>query len=309
MKRYLCAVAVMVYTITTFAAFQVKDDKAKGTLHVTEGTSPVLTFCYGDQLPGGVDKKYTRSCYIHPLWSPGGEVITDDFPKDHPHHHGVFWAWPVVKVREQTTQNWHPHDPPLRHHFVKWLEQTVDDTGATISLENRWLLDNNEEVAREQVQLVIHPQSGLTRYIDVGITIQAVGGPLTLQGTHEGRKGYGGFCWRAAPALGNAIITTESGISKDDLVNQDHWWVDLSTSRTGMAILPGGQYPELPPKWMARKSYAGFVNVSWPGLEPVTLEEDQSVSLRQRLYLHDGRLNSEEIDKAARSYLTEESIR
>src|SRR5690606_14852268 len=37
--------------------------------------------------------EYPRSNYIHPLYGLEGEVLTEDFPDDHLHHHGIFWAW------------------------------------------------------------------------------------------------------------------------------------------------------------------------------------------------------------------------
>jgi AcrR family transcriptional regulator len=40
-----------------------------------------------------VPEKFRRSCYIHPLYGLDGEVMTEDFPVDHRHHRGVFWAW------------------------------------------------------------------------------------------------------------------------------------------------------------------------------------------------------------------------
>ena len=56
------------------------DDPAKGTLTITDGATPVLTYRYGDQLKPGVDPAQTRSCYIHPLYSLDGRELTDDFP-------------------------------------------------------------------------------------------------------------------------------------------------------------------------------------------------------------------------------------
>ena len=37
-----------------------------------------------------------RSDYIHPLYGLNGEVLTRDWPVDHPHHRGIYWAWPEV---------------------------------------------------------------------------------------------------------------------------------------------------------------------------------------------------------------------
>src|SRR5687768_17349562 len=43
--------------------------------------------------PKSLDGKYERANYIHPLYSLKGNVITEDFPKDHLHHHGLYSAW------------------------------------------------------------------------------------------------------------------------------------------------------------------------------------------------------------------------
>lgn len=64
--------------------FVEKDEQ--GTLTLRDGKIDVLTYRFGYQLKTGVDPRYTRSCYIHPLFSLDGQVLTDDFPKDHLHH-------------------------------------------------------------------------------------------------------------------------------------------------------------------------------------------------------------------------------
>ena len=32
------------------------------------------------------------------MYDLDGNVLTEDFPKDHPHHRGIFWAWHQVRV-------------------------------------------------------------------------------------------------------------------------------------------------------------------------------------------------------------------
>ncbi|MEX2594151.1 MAG: DUF6807 family protein [Anditalea sp.] len=39
------------------------------------------------------DGQYPRANYVHPLYGLNGEVLTEDFPEDHLHHHGIFWSW------------------------------------------------------------------------------------------------------------------------------------------------------------------------------------------------------------------------
>ena len=53
-------------------------------LTVLDAGKKVLTYVYGDKLAPGIDPRYTKSSYIHPLYSLDGQILTEDFPRDHP---------------------------------------------------------------------------------------------------------------------------------------------------------------------------------------------------------------------------------
>lgn len=264
------------------------EDSAKGTLTVTENGTPVLTYRFGDQLGEGVDGKFTRSSYIHPLYSLDGQPLTDDFPADHVHHHGLFWGWPVVRVRGHTTSNWEVGSPALRQHFVRWLKRRQEAGSAVLSVENAWKLDSREVVAKEIVTIRVRPADPAGRAIDVELIITAVGGPLELQGTPDQNKGYGGLCFRSAPLLKGARMTTDKGILKEDVVNTPFLWADISTDELGVAVFVPPGHPGAPLRWLIRNSYAGVINPSWPGLKPVTLRPGQPMRLGYRIYIHRG---------------------
>lgn len=287
-------------------AMEILDDPASsGVLTIRDGDINILSYCYGDQLQAGVDEKYTRSSYIHPVWSLDGKtVLTDDFPDDHPHHRGIYWAWPRVETRGVKTENWHPADPPLRQHFVRWLSRDADETSASFTVENRWLLDNKEEVASEKVTVQVHPISQDQRAIDIEVRLTAVGGPLKLAGSPQDNKGYGGFCYRATPSFKGARILTSFGAAEQDIVNQPAAWVSLSTNNHGVAFFAWPDNPEYPPNWMARNSYAGFANASWPGLSPVELKPDESVTLRYRMLIHNGRATMDKVSAVYEEYVS-----
>ena len=40
-----------------------------------------------------IKEAFRRGGYLHPIHAPNGRVVTDDFPPNHIHHHGVWWAW------------------------------------------------------------------------------------------------------------------------------------------------------------------------------------------------------------------------
>ncbi len=56
--------------------------------------------------PAGIDPIFRRSGHIHPLRSPSGRVVTGDFAADHPHQHGVFFAWVNTTFAGRKTDFW-----------------------------------------------------------------------------------------------------------------------------------------------------------------------------------------------------------
>lgn len=296
------AVAFTVITDSPQLAF-IKDE-AKGTLTLRDGRVEVLTYRFSNQIKQGVDPKYTRSCYIHPLYSLDGTVLTADFPRDHLHHHGVFWTWPVVKTRGQDTQTWHPDTPSLRQHFSRWLKQEVKNGAATLSVENVWKLDDNEVVAKETVTLRILPANDAGRSIDLELVFQAAGGPLELRGSPDQNKGYGGLCIRGAPMFKGAALTTDQGLLKKDSTNAPFRWADMSTEELGISIFVSPGHPDFPATWLIRNSYAGILNVSWPGLKPAVLQPGKPAILRYRIYVHRGNAAEGRIRQAYEKFLS-----
>ena len=280
------------------------EDETKGTLTLRDGQVEILTYRFSDQLKQGVDPKYTRSCYIHPLYSLDGTVLTDDFPKDHLHHHGVFWTWPVVKARGQDTQTWHPDTPSLRQYFVRCLKREVKNGAATLSIENVWKLDGNEVVAKETVTLHVFPADDAGRVIDLELVFQAVGGPLELQGSPDQNKGYGGLCIRGAPMFNGAELTTDQGLLKNDSTNMPFRWADMSAEELGITIFVSPDHPGFPTTWLIRNSYAGILNVSWPGLKPAVLQPGKPAILGYRLYVHRGDAIAGRVQQAYEKYLS-----
>lgn len=65
------------------------EESSDGIL-VTESGSKVL---YYQRAALSKDGKFARANYVHPLFGLDGSILTEDFPADHPHHRGVFWAW------------------------------------------------------------------------------------------------------------------------------------------------------------------------------------------------------------------------
>jgi hypothetical protein len=62
-------------------------------VRLTIGGTTVFRYQTTGKLPAGVGQNYLRGGYIHPLLTPAGLMVTDDYPGDHRHHHGIWSAW------------------------------------------------------------------------------------------------------------------------------------------------------------------------------------------------------------------------
>ncbi|MBM4016961.1 MAG: hypothetical protein FJ288_01320 [Planctomycetes bacterium] len=267
--------------------FRCEEQPDKGRIRFLEGDDPILTYNWGDQLAEGVPKDRTRACYCHPLWAPDGTVLTDDFPKDHYHHRGIFWSWPRMKARGQTVQTWHLDG--IHQHHRKWLRRFAATDSGALDVVNEWRLDDGACVGQETIRMTFHRADEVGRAVDFELAFEAVGGPVELLGA-EG-KGYGGFCFRFAPRTA-AVITTDAGVQKGDSDNLTPAWADLSArfgaaaAMAGAAIFLAPASPCKPTGWTLR--YYGFLGPSWPGLKAWTLQPGAPATLRYRVYVHRG---------------------
>ena len=58
------------------------------------GQQPLLRYNKAHvEPPEGVNPKVGRSAHIHPVWTPGGAIVTDELPPDHLHQSGIFLAF------------------------------------------------------------------------------------------------------------------------------------------------------------------------------------------------------------------------
>ena len=53
---------------------------------------------------------FLRSGYIHPVFTPSGRLVTDDYPSDHYHHHGIWFAWTKTEFEGKHPDFWNVGD-------------------------------------------------------------------------------------------------------------------------------------------------------------------------------------------------------
>jgi len=270
------------------------------SLKLWEGEHPVLVYNHGVMTSQSAPNAKGRSSYFHPVYGLDGEVLTDDFPKDHENHRGLHWAWPHIKIDDKEADLWSLRD--IRHEFQRWLARETNSKGAVLGVENGWFV-GGKRVMLERVWARIHPASSQCRFIDLDLTLRPEGQPITLWGA-EG-KSYGGLTFRFGPRS-KTIITVPSGRSSDDLLITRLPWADLSgdlkgnDALSGAAVFVNPKHPSYPPTWMTREY--GLLAVGWPGITPQSLPAGKTVSLSYRIWIHRGVPEASEIQKAYEAY-------
>lgn len=68
---------------------------------------------------------FLRGGYIHPVMTPGGRIVTDDYPSDHYHHHGIWFAWTKTEFEGGHPDFWNVGDGTGRVDFAG-VDQTWD---------------------------------------------------------------------------------------------------------------------------------------------------------------------------------------
>lgn len=94
-------------------------------LALTFNDKPLLKYRHAVTYPpDGIDPVFRRSGFIHPLWSPGGEVLTRIQPPDHYHHYGIWGPWTSTTIDDRHVDFWNLGSGQGTVRFAGFLSET-----------------------------------------------------------------------------------------------------------------------------------------------------------------------------------------
>ncbi len=279
---------------------------------VTEGDNKVMFYQREHKSLNG---EYARANYIHPLYGLDGEVLTEDFPADHLHHRGVFWAWHQVWVgSKQLGDSWAVKDFFWDIRDARTL--TPDSKSRALQVEVYWKSPlwtdangNQKAFVKETTTIRVYRAEQDTRKVDFEISLLAMEDNLRLGGS-EDEKGYGGFTTRIPLPAGLAFIGAAGPVEPTNLSVEGGPWMDFSGPLgpegkiSGIAILCHKSLPGYPQRWILRRK-GSAQNPVFPGREPVPLSREKPLVLRYRLIIHRGDVNHVDLDKLQTQYNAE----
>ena len=272
-------------------------------VRISEGDRQVLFY---QRAPRSLDGRYRRANYVHPLHDLDGEILTEDFPGDHRHHRGIFWAWHQVWVGDtRMGDGWATRDFDWDVQSVRLLENDADSAAlkARVLWKSPALKDASGDLipfVEEQTLVRAHRSSEALRLIDFEIRLRALLPKVRIGGS-EDEKGYGGFSVRIELPRNLEFSGTSGPVEPQIPAVNAGPWLNMSSDGRGLAILIHPANPHFPQPWILRRARS-MQNPAWPGRDPVPLSQDQPVVLRYQLALHRGQLDGTALDRLHAEY-------
>lgn len=166
------------------------------TIEVLRGDQVVLAYNKkSPPVPAGIDAIYHRSGCLHPVTTPNGRVITDMFPKDHPHQHGIFTAWVKTTYAKREIDFWNLAKGTGRvlHERVVSKNQTDDASEFEVELIHRAEQEPQIDILKESWKIVVYHTDSKYNCFDLNLKQTALTDtPLVIK-----QNRYGGFALRA----------------------------------------------------------------------------------------------------------------
>jgi hypothetical protein len=220
-------------------AVTAKNDGEALTLRVRD--RPVVRYQHAPvAAPPGASPLYSRGGFIHPIWSPAGEVLTRIQPPDHHHHLGLWNPWTRTEFEGRKIDFWNLADGQGTVQVKSLIATTADAVfggfralhehvdlkapgGPKVALNEEW-----------QVRVWNLDPAGDVWLVDFVSTLScATDGPLTIE-----KYRYQGFGFRATASWDDetATLLTSEGKDKSDGNATRARWCDVrGPSKDGQA--------------------------------------------------------------------------
>jgi hypothetical protein len=193
----------------------------EGDLQLRVRGQPVLSFRMDrDRLPrADIKPEVVRAGYVHPVYSPAGRIVTDDYPSNHVHHHGIWTPWTKTSFQGRAPDFWNMHLKTGAGEFVAleraWGGAVHGGLAARLKMVDR-SAPTPVTALNENWQLTVYDLAGAARparMFDLAVAQEcATADPLILPEYH-----YGGFGFRGAAAWNGpgdaARFLTSEGIT------------------------------------------------------------------------------------------------
>jgi hypothetical protein len=281
-----------------------------------KGTSNVLN--YRTALlypPANVDTVYKRNGFIHPLWSPSGNVLTRISPPDHYHHFGIWNPWTRVRIGKHVTDFWNLNEKQgtVRFAGINTLNSGPVFGGFSVRQEHIDFQGSKpEDLVMNEVCDVrawnTDPIPGINAYLIDLVTYLSVAGDSSL--VFEAYRYGGGIGIRAIEewTKENSAVQTSEGKSRKDADGSRARWTDLNgefkdRGRSGIVFFShpsNREHPEPMRVWLEDMNnnrgdvYFEFCPIRF---KEWVLDPGKVYRLKYRMLVYDGKIDKSSADR------------
>jgi hypothetical protein len=294
---------------SSFLAIEATKNDRELTIH--EANKNFLRYSYKTVYPpSGIDTAFKRSAFIHPLWTPHGQVLTRIQAPDHYHHYGIWNPWTHVLFEGDTVDFWNLKSRKGTVRFRKFISVISGPVYSEFTALHEHVAfkkDGKEKVALNELQTVrVYKPEDNANYYLVDITIEmkcASESPFLIL---EYR--YAGLGWRATEKWNkdnSEVLTSEGKTRKDADGSTAKWFFvegTLDNDYGGAAMMshpsnynhpePLRIWPENSNKGEIFAMFAPTKNKDW------LLSPGQTYTLKYRFVVFNDHLSKEKAESA-----------
>ncbi len=216
-----------------------------GRLHVTVEGRPAFDYQMDKEaLPrADIAPHYKRAGYLHPVYSPSGKVVTDDFRPRREHHHGIWSPWTKTSFQGRAPDFWNTHDKTGTVEFVglDWTWSGPVHGGFVARHKMMDLSAPTPVAALHELWQVTAYNVPEARVFEIMVTqLCATNDPLILPEYHYGGMGLRGsseWLGRDKPAILTSEGVTDRVKAHTNKVRWLHIGGTVSGSLTGIAMM------------------------------------------------------------------------
>ncbi len=303
-----------VFEIKTDAKPHVRATDDGKHLLVSVGDRKVLRYNHAViKAPEGVTSLHDRSGHIHPIWSPSQKVVSNDFPKKHLHHHGLWFVWRDTEFEGKQTNFWEQREGQGDTKFVKFESVTSGDVFAQFTARQVHIALKAEggpkPALNETWTVRVYNTSPYSMFDFESVQTCSTSSPLTVL-----KKYYGGFGYRGSGEWEGDAVTFLTASGKDKKAGNftnDRWCamfgqVDGKTCGVAFLSHPSNFRHPQPMRLHPKEPFFCFA----PGQNaPFKIEPGKPYASRYRVVVFDGEADAKLLEKLWRDYANAAKMR
>ncbi len=261
---------------------------------------------------------FLRGAYLHPIYTPSGKIVTDDYPTNHIHHHGIWWSWTKTEFDGREPDFWNMGDAKGRVEFVALTDTWSGPVHGGFHSQHRFVdLTAPKPVTAltETWELTVYgaPSHSKSYWLFDLVSQQqcATAGALKLPTYRYGGLGVrGNGAWNGKE---KALFLTSEGETDRDKGNTSRGrWCDMGGlidgAQAGIAILC---HPHnfRAPQPMRLHPTEPFFNFAPQQAGDMAIQPGQNYISRYRFVVHDGPPDRAELDRLWNDYAHPPTVR